>query len=497
MEYTHEITLDLNPRIAPLTVYAKQGDGGGMRSLLIHLMKDGEEYEIDNNTSVWFRAQKPDGTVIARYPAEIEGNAIRVKLSQQTLAISGRVLADILLVEGNPDQASSAEEPIEESDDENNNNTENTVNTRGLLRDGNDSEPNSESENESESEPESEPIPEDNPNLSTASFIIVVERSPVKVMNQALSTNEIIAFNDCVAALSDSLAAVRTYAAAASESAQQAINAAAKDITIVPNSETPVLPSGVISGVFIRDNEVTETNNFLYSTPVPHFHPTANVLISGDTALFDVNVSSWSGAVPESEVSGLQVALDFNLTIPEYDVNIALDPELVASDKAAQAKAVGDRFDNLDPGSIGITSASPLGTEFGGIGVSIDTAASSSAIATAQANACTNIGAQRAIQVYSTGSLASGAEWEYDIENAIYSQALYVPLNGINLDRVPEFVASPKDIGSWNEAADIGMGPPTAAAPTTIDATDPTNWQLTFQAESSSTKNINITVYWW
>lgn len=420
MEYIQEITLDLNSNTAPPIIYTKQGDVD-TRVLEIHLMENGNEYQPPAGANAVFRMRKPDGTVVADYViASVGSNIVTVRLSEQTLTAAGRGLADILLYDENSQY------------------------------------------------------------LSTASFILVIQSAPVEVMqDRAMSTNEYAYFSQCLQALPTYLSGVQAAASRAESAANRAESAATSGFVITPSS---VLPSGKIEGIFIRDEEAENPNTFQYNTPVPHFHPTANVLISGDTALFDVNVSSWSGAIPESEVSGLQVALDFNLTIPEYDVDIALDTELVASDKAAQAQAVGSRFNNLSISSIGISPASPLSIGNGG------TSASDAESARA------NIGAQQIIQVHSSGSLASGAAWAYDTANAIYSQALYVPLNGINLDRVPEFVASPKDIESWNEAADIGMGPPTAAAPTVTGATD---WPLTFQAESSSTKNINITVYWW
>ena len=424
MEYTQEITLDLNSNTAPPIIYTKQGDVD-TRVLEIHLMEDGNEYQPPVGANAVFRMRKPDGTVVADYViASVGSNVVTIRLSEQALAAAGRSLADILLYDENSQY------------------------------------------------------------LSTASFILVIQPAPVEVMqDRAMSTNEYAYFSQCLEALPTYLSGIQAAASSAIAAASRAENAATQGFVITPSG---VLPSGKIEGIFIRDEEAENPNTFQYNTPVPHFHPTANVLISGNTALFDVNVSPWSGTVPESEVSGLQVALDFNLTIPEYDVNIVLDAELMASDMAAQAQAVGARFSNLDPGSIGITSSSPLGTEFGGIGVSIDTANPSS-VPTAQASACTNIGAQRAIQ--SSDVLISSSNWN---GTQTVTKTITNP-NGIPISDVPNFVASPAGPTSWQVAMDIGLYPP-------IGSYTPgnTTWDLTWTCEESApSSNISITVYWW
>ena len=55
---------------------------------------------------------------------------------------------------------------------------------------------------------------------------------------------------------------------------------------------------------------------------------------------------------------------------------------------------------------------------------------------------------------------------------------MYIPIGSyIRPSRAPEFIASPNSATGWSAAADVGMGPPTAAAPTTSNAGD---WPLTF-----------------
>lgn len=420
MEYTQEITLDLNSNAAPPIIYTKQGDAD-TRVLEIHLMENGNEYQPPADAFAVFRMRKPDGTTIGAGVDDttitsVNNNIVTVRLSEQALAAAGRGLADILLYNG--DQY-----------------------------------------------------------LSTASFILVIQPAPVAVMRGVVSSNEYSIFQDLLSSLGDTLPSVQSAAAeavAASNSAQYWAN----NFSLTAGS--PMQPGA--------DPLVTGTAP-AYTLRLPSIKPMATININetGTTAEATVTVTDFEGTAPAGLDPNLIKVFNFGITLPSGR-NVQIDDTLTQSGQAADASAVGtalatkyDSNSSIPLANIGISSASPLSIENGGTGASNTESARA------------NIGAQGAIQVYNS-DLASGAEWAYDTAKAIYSQALYVPLNGINLDRVPEFVASPKDIGSWNEAADIGMGPPTAAAPTTTDAT---NWPLTFQAESSSTKNINITVYWW
>lgn len=98
MQYTQEITLDLNANTAYTTIGAKQGDSGS-RIVKVHLTQNGEDYIIEDGVSAYFRFRKPDGKAIVN-AATIEDNAIYIVLTAQTLAAAGRGYADITLQSG-------------------------------------------------------------------------------------------------------------------------------------------------------------------------------------------------------------------------------------------------------------------------------------------------------------------------------------------------------------------------------------------------------------
>lgn len=98
MQYTQEITLDLNANTAYTTIGAKQGDSGS-RVVKVHLTQNGEDYIIEDGVSAYFRFRKPDGKAIVN-AATIEDNAIYIVLTAQTLAAAGRGYADITLQTG-------------------------------------------------------------------------------------------------------------------------------------------------------------------------------------------------------------------------------------------------------------------------------------------------------------------------------------------------------------------------------------------------------------
>ena len=98
MQYTQEITLDLNANTAYTTIGAKQGDSGS-RVVKVHLTQNGEDYIIEDGVSAYFRFRKPDGKAVVN-AATIEDNAIYIVLTAQTLAAAGRGYADITLQSG-------------------------------------------------------------------------------------------------------------------------------------------------------------------------------------------------------------------------------------------------------------------------------------------------------------------------------------------------------------------------------------------------------------
>lgn len=433
MEYTQEITLDLNSNAAPPIIYTKQGDAD-TRVLEIHLMEDGNEYQPPADAFAVFRMRKPDGTTIGAGVDDttitsVNNNIITVRLSEQALAAAGRGLADILLYNG--DQY-----------------------------------------------------------LSTASFILVIQPAPVAVMRGVVSSNEYSIFESLLSSLGDTLPAVQSAAAeavAASNSAQYWAN----NFSLTAGS--PMQPGA--------DPSVTGTAP-AYTLRLPSVKPMAAITIneSGAAASATVTVEDFpeGASVPAGLNSDLIKVFNFSITLPSGR-NVQIDTTLLesgwAADAAAAGSAINEKYTKPTDGIplSDLVSDYVIPIEHGGIGVSIDTAASSSEIATAQASARANIGAQQVIQVYDNGSLAPSSAWEYDAQGSIYSQTISVPLNNVVLGgRVPEFIASPKDMVSWRAAADVEMGPPTAETPTGTES-----WLLTFQAESASDTNINITVYWW
>lgn len=102
INYTQEITLDLNSNNAYTTVFSKQQDSA--RYLKISLTKDNIPYTIDPTHSFYFRMRKPDGHGIVN-PAFVqvdneninnsEGYVI-VQLTEQCLAVAGRGYADLV-----------------------------------------------------------------------------------------------------------------------------------------------------------------------------------------------------------------------------------------------------------------------------------------------------------------------------------------------------------------------------------------------------------------
>ena len=63
MQYTQEITLELNSNTAYTTVGAKQGDNNS-RIIKIHITENGSDYVIPEGYTSFFRFRKPDGKAI-------------------------------------------------------------------------------------------------------------------------------------------------------------------------------------------------------------------------------------------------------------------------------------------------------------------------------------------------------------------------------------------------------------------------------------------------
>lgn len=108
INYTQELTLDLNSNNAYTTVFAKQYDNA--RYLKIYLAKDNIPYEIDPTHNFYFRMRKPDGHGVinpAFVQATIDNGFVIVELTQQCLASAGRGYADLVEYDGNGSVLSS------------------------------------------------------------------------------------------------------------------------------------------------------------------------------------------------------------------------------------------------------------------------------------------------------------------------------------------------------------------------------------------------------
>lgn len=101
MEYTQEITLELNSNVAYTTVGAKQGDHN-TRIIKVHITQNGIDYNLVEQgvSAAYFRFRKPDGKAIINSCEINSDNTISLALTSQTLAVSGRGYADITLMSG-------------------------------------------------------------------------------------------------------------------------------------------------------------------------------------------------------------------------------------------------------------------------------------------------------------------------------------------------------------------------------------------------------------
>lgn len=101
MEYTQEITLDVNSNTAYTVVGAKQGDSSS-RIIVVHITKNGVPYIIEPNATAYFRFKKPDGKAILNEAyINYNDNTISVILTSQTLSAHGRGYADVVLYGSN------------------------------------------------------------------------------------------------------------------------------------------------------------------------------------------------------------------------------------------------------------------------------------------------------------------------------------------------------------------------------------------------------------
>ena len=316
MEYTQEITLDLNTRSAPPVIYgAKQGDNN-TRIIKINLTQDDTEYQLTGSELVILRARKPDGTDIGNTgQINLEDNSIYITLTEQTLAVSGRVLADLLLYSNS------------------------------------------------------------NEFLSTASFIIDVAPAPIEVMRQVPSADEMGAFSNLLAQVAGVPSQVNA-AQAASISAQQAqasAEAAASSAWAAVNSinvegiqltSGSLLTPGTSSGAII---EKTNKNTFVFHAPT--VKPTATAsLVYGDISASQasVEVSVESGVPAPGEDSNLLVNFDFDFKLPTPTVTLTSNIDSSGAGMAADAAAVASAIESAVPTFFVNNVLSP---SYGGTGI--------------------------------------------------------------------------------------------------------------------------------
>lgn len=309
MEYTQEITLDLNSNAAPPIIYTKQGDAD-TRVLEIHLMEDGNEYQPPADAFAVFRMRKPDGTTIGAGVDDttitsVDNNIVTVRLSEQALAAAGRGLADILLYNG--DQY-----------------------------------------------------------LSTASFILVIQPAPVAVMRGVVSSNEYSVFESLLDSLGSTLPAVQSAAAeavAASNSAQYWANnfSLAAGTPMQPGADP--LVTGTAPAYTLRLPSVKPMAVITINESGAAASATVTVEdFSGETPIgLDSNlikVFNFGITLP----SGRNVQIDATLSESGQ-----------AADAKAVGDALASKYDAstiLTPSNVGISSTSPLTLENGGTGAS-------------------------------------------------------------------------------------------------------------------------------
>lgn len=97
-KYLKKIVLDFGEELRKQYVWAKQYDDRG-RLIEIMMYSFGKPFVPDAGTTVRFRASKPDGKfVLCDAELNAEESTITVTLTEQTLAVKGRVIADVILM---------------------------------------------------------------------------------------------------------------------------------------------------------------------------------------------------------------------------------------------------------------------------------------------------------------------------------------------------------------------------------------------------------------
>lgn len=97
MQFTQNITLDINERNTFKTVYAKQEDNNS-RFLKITMTKNGEQITPATGDSAAFRCLKPDGHSCFDSATINQDGTITVELTGQVLAVAGKIHCDVSII---------------------------------------------------------------------------------------------------------------------------------------------------------------------------------------------------------------------------------------------------------------------------------------------------------------------------------------------------------------------------------------------------------------
>lgn len=99
MQAIQKLTLDVNDTDSYKYVYGIQFDNKS-RILIINLEENGKPFRISSTNTAIFRCLKPDGTSVLNPVTINSDGTVTVELTDQMLAVEGKVKADISLMEG-------------------------------------------------------------------------------------------------------------------------------------------------------------------------------------------------------------------------------------------------------------------------------------------------------------------------------------------------------------------------------------------------------------
>lgn len=98
MQYTQELTLDVARQYTYSYIQAKQGDDAS-RYVKITVTANGVTQAVPTTATATFRALKPDGKSIYNSATINSDGTVTVELTEQTLAVPGRVMADVSITD--------------------------------------------------------------------------------------------------------------------------------------------------------------------------------------------------------------------------------------------------------------------------------------------------------------------------------------------------------------------------------------------------------------